>query len=47
MAWNKLCEPKFGVGLGVRSLRSFNTAVLAKQGQRILTEANSLVSKNY
>lgn len=30
--------------MGVRGLRHFNTALLAKQGWRILTEANSLVS---
>lgn len=45
MAWDKLCVSKYGGGLGVRSLRCFNTAMLAKEGWSILTEANSLVSK--
>ncbi|KAL8112103.1 hypothetical protein AgCh_019707 [Apium graveolens] len=43
MTWDKLCVSKYGGGLGVRSLRCFNTAMLAKQGWRILTKANSLV----
>ena len=45
MAWYKLCVSKYGGGLEVRNLRCFNTAMLAKQGWRILTEAHSLVSK--
>lgn len=45
MSWNKLSVPKFGGGLGMRSLRSFNTAMLAKQCWKILNEENSLVSK--
>lgn len=44
MAWEKLCVPKGGGGLGVRSLMKFNIAMLPKQGWRILTRANSLVS---
>lgn len=43
MAWDKLCAPKCGGGLGVRSLRNFNVALLAKQGWRILNEVNTLV----
>lgn len=45
MAWEKLCVSKYGGGLGVKNLRSFNLAMLAKQGWRILNEENPLVSK--
>lgn len=44
-SWHQLCSSKYGGGLGVRSLSLFNTTMLAKQGWRILTEANSLVTK--
>lgn len=36
---------EFGGGLGVRSLRNFNVAMLANQGWRILNNTNLLVSK--
>ncbi|XP_074344601.1 uncharacterized protein LOC141683748 [Apium graveolens] len=44
-SWHQLCSSKYGGGLGVRSLSLFDTAMLAKQGWRILTEENSLVTK--
>lgn len=45
MAWDKLCVPKDGGGLGVKCLKSFNKAMLAKQCWRIVNEENPLVSK--
>lgn len=44
LAWDKLCGPKSSGGLGVRGLRNFNIALLAKQGWRILNSSNSLVT---
>lgn len=44
MAWDKLCAPKGCGGLGMKSLKSFNVAMLAKQGWRILKNENPLVS---
>lgn len=44
MSWNRLCALRSSGWLGVRSLMSFNTAMLAKQGWRILNEENRLVS---
>lgn len=36
--------PKEFGGLGLKELKKFNMAMLAKQGWRLLTEANPLVS---
>lgn len=47
MCWTRLSVSKDMGGMGFRSLREFNLALLAKQGWRFLTNPNSLVSKFY
>uniref|UniRef100_A0A803PLI3 Reverse transcriptase domain-containing protein n=1 Tax=Cannabis sativa TaxID=3483 RepID=A0A803PLI3_CANSA len=47
MSWNKLSHHKDVGGLGFRNLRDYNLAFLGKQGWRLLTNENSLVSKLY
>lgn len=44
ITWKKLCVPKEVGGLGLKELKKFNTAMLAKQGWRLLTEVNPLVT---
>lgn len=43
-SWKRLCVPKEFGGLGLKELKKVNMAMLAKQGWRLLVEANSLVS---
>jgi hypothetical protein len=45
LKWSKLCNPKEEGGLGFQDLRSFNRALLAKQGWRILQQPSSLLSQ--
>ncbi|KAA3453417.1 reverse transcriptase [Gossypium australe] len=43
--WDKLCLPKFDVGLGFKKLVWFNKALLAKQVWRVLTQPQSLLAR--
>ncbi|XP_060972143.1 uncharacterized protein LOC133038110 [Cannabis sativa] len=45
MSWKKLCKHKSKGGMGFRNLRSFNLALLEKQGCRLLTKPEMLVSR--
>ena len=43
VSWEKLCAPKACGGMGFKSLKEFNLAMLAKQGWRLQQNKNSLV----
>ncbi|XP_058222864.1 uncharacterized mitochondrial protein AtMg00310-like [Rhododendron vialii] len=45
MKWSRLCNPKFKGGLGFRDLTSYNLALLAKQGWRIIMSPGCLLAQ--
>ncbi|KAL0307215.1 UNVERIFIED_CONTAM: hypothetical protein Sradi_6138800 [Sesamum radiatum] len=45
IAWSKVCRSKKEGGLGIRSLKEFNVALLCKQAWRVSTATVSLVYK--
>ncbi|KAM6583445.1 hypothetical protein CsatB_010447 [Cannabis sativa] len=47
MSWERLCRHKHARGLGFRSLRDFNLALLGNQYCCLLVNADSLVSRLY
>jgi hypothetical protein len=45
MSWEKLGKAKEKGGMGYRDLKSFNLALLAKQGWRLLQNPDSMVAR--
>ncbi|XP_028062862.1 uncharacterized protein LOC114266180 [Camellia sinensis] len=43
--WRALCDPKWLGGMGFRSLKAFNKALLAKQGWRLISAPDSLLAR--
>jgi len=47
LSWDKLSMHKKDSGMGFKSLGTFNTAMLGKQGWRIMTNPDALISRMY
>ena len=47
LGWSKLCMPKSMGGPGIRDLHSFNIAMLAKQGRRLMKNTHPLFYRVY
>lgn len=47
LSWKKLCETKFQGGLGFKDLKTFNLALLAKKGWRLVQFEDTLLHKVY
>jgi hypothetical protein len=47
MSWDKLAMHKNDGGMGFKSLSAFNLSMLGKQGWRIMTNPDILISKIY
>ena len=45
VSWERMCQPKEIGSMGFRDLKSFNKALLAKQGWRLQTNTQSLFSR--
>lgn len=47
ISWDQMSRKKSADGIGFHKLQDFNIALLGKQGRRLTTQQDSLVSKVY